>query len=125
MMVIPELQQPVTNWHAMRPDHEYNFQDWKIGGWEYSPVFIDLIDDFNQRKYYKAYAFTHNGTDRSGNYPEDYISGVPIAEIERMVFASRTLDSFKTKLKQYATANPNIARGLTERNINTLFECYE
>lgn len=47
------------------------------------------------------------------------------SEIENMVFSSHSLDAIKMKLKNYAIAYPMMARCLTEKNINTLFESYE
>lgn len=117
---------PVERWRDMKPDYNYNFQAWHIGQSEYSPIFIDLIDDYNQRKYFKAIDYKNNyRTNYAVNHPEDFISEVPISEIESMVFSSHSLGVIKMKLKNYAIAYPMMARCLTENNINTLFESYE
>lgn len=117
---------PVERWRDMKPDYNYNFQAWHIGQSEYSPIFIDLTDDYNQRKYFKAIDYKNNyRTNYAVNHPEDFISEVPISEIENMVFSSHSLGVIKMKLKNYAIAYPMMARCLTEKNINTLFESYE
>jgi len=60
------------------PD-DYNDQGWTQAKSqpEYSPLFIDLADDFNQREYY--YGDT--------NYPNDKLSGLSPATIQQMVFS--------------------------------------
>ncbi len=105
------------------PDVQYNFQymNFSEAGKAtgntaiYTPVFIDLYDDYNQSLYYYNNDPNH--------YPDDKIKDVEPAVIQLLVFLSVSFDEIKAKLiKDYCKyVNTN---NITEENINALFSVY-
>ena len=106
------------------PDTEYNYQAWDrtINSKQYTPLYIDLFDDFNQQTYYKnigRYLYT--------NYPNDDIH-MPIGLIEQIVFNTTSFSSAKQELLKFADMSMSIINGqwgLNKENINKLFKYYE
>ncbi len=102
------------------PD-KYNIQAWRYNHIpslnDYSPLFIDMIDGFNQREWY-----ANLGQDTTF-YPNDNVRIMGGAGlIEDLVFNNQTLAEIKEDLIQYiSTSDINIS---TE-DINDLFEIYE
>lgn len=111
---------------TMIPNFTYNFQKWDKASSlgtvykYYTPLFIDLIDDYNQRYYYK-------NIENNYNYPNDAICNIPIADIEKIVLKSKTFNDIKMRLINYAltTESANELYNLNEETINKLFEVYE
>ncbi|WP_141417563.1 hypothetical protein [Alistipes onderdonkii] len=95
----------------------YNIQAWYKGYSNYTPLFIDLIDDFNQR--------THQGNNPI--YPDDEIHDMPVSVVQDIVFRSKTFSDVKRLLLDYAAKNKHAAQlyNLTPETINRLFTVYE
>lgn len=106
----------------MTPDQQYNFQSWKSGSSAYTPLFIDLIDNYNQRTYY---SLKYKGSNVKLSYPDDKVSGFPISDLENLVYASTSISGFRQKLENYIVEHPSIGNGMTEENLEILFESYE
>lgn len=110
------------------PDLTHNRQGWTkslINQDEYharySPIYIDLYDNFNQQKYYALE--NPNYLD----YPNDDIH-MMVAALQNFVFNSTSIADIKQRLLEYVHSNPygaQAAFNLTEENINKLFEYYE
>ncbi|MBR6333967.1 MAG: hypothetical protein IKR77_06215 [Bacteroidales bacterium] len=92
-----------------------NYQDWqpgKLSGGKsncYTPLFVDLIDDVNQR-------FTH---DEPLQYPNDNISGYSLSYIQdNILVSSYGLSSFRDALSLHKI------NGVTDNDITLLMEYY-
>ena len=101
------------------PENNYNFQAWNPQAYDrnYTPLFIDLIDDFNQR--------THQGNNTI--YPDDEIHDMPVSVVQDIVFRSKSFSDVKRQLLDYAAKNKQVAQlyNLTSETINRLFTVYE
>lgn len=103
-------------------DLDYNFQyrdnqeDSREYYAKYTPVLIDLVDDYNQFLYYDS--------KDPEIHPNDEIKGFPAKEVENMTFSSRTFDDIKTKLKAYASNFPNNQYNITSSNVDAIFSVY-
>lgn len=101
------------------PDSQFNFNSWnKVSSDpDYTPIFIDLIDNLNQRQYYG----------NSKNYPDDVIHDMPVADVQRIAFKSKTFTDVKKELLSYAAQNQNSEKmyNLSSATITRLFETYE
>lgn len=86
------------------------------------PLFIDLIDSYNQRTYY---SLKYKGSNVKLSYPDDKVSGFPISDLENLVYASTSISDFRQKLENYIVEHPSIGNGMTEENLEILFESYE
>ena len=97
----------------------YNFQAWnpQVYDRNYTPLFIDLIDDFNQRAYHQGNTI----------YPDDEIHDMPVSVVQDIVFRSKTFADVKRLLLDYAAKNKYAAQlyNLTPETINRLFAVYE
>lgn len=103
------------------PDMQYNFQQWtRSYDRDYTALFIDLVDDYNQQTYFRI-----KGYSNFKNYPDDEIH-LPISIVQNIVFQSRTFADVKSKLLSLAASNSAYGRlyGLTAASINKLFESY-
>lgn len=114
----------------VEPDCHYNFQEWNSTGegeaYDYSPLFIDLIDDYNQRLYY-IYADTISNLNIQ-TIPNDDIHDIPISKIEDIVFQSTNIAQIKQILMSEVSllGRPyQILYNATNQTINNLFEVYE
>ena len=100
-------------------NNSYNFQVWNPRMYDrnYTPLFIDLIDDFNQR--------THQGN--NAIYPDDEIHDMPVSVVQDIVFRSKSFSDVKRLLLDYAAKNKQAAQlyNLTPETINRLFTVYE
>lgn len=109
----------VFNRLTTTPDNSYNFQLWNPQeyGRDYTPLFIDLLDDLNQRAY-------KNGNKK---YPDDEIHDMPVSVVQNIVFQSKTFAEVKQRLLTYAAENRYAATlyNLTPETINRLFAVYE
>lgn len=121
----------------IQPDYAYNYQGWSAIYTDenmrlnYTPLFIDLIDSYNQRNYWKSYNINFNKNIDITNYPDDRIH-FPISAIENIVFKSRSLSDVKTFVKTYAkeyiktqSMFEKISNPVNDENIDKLFETYE
>lgn len=103
-------------------DLNYNFQyrdndeDSRDYYAKYTPVLIDLVDDYNQLLYYKE--------QNPSIHPNDEIINFPAKEVENITFSSKTFGDIKTKLKTYASDFPNNQYNITSSNIDALFSVY-
>ncbi|MBE6210310.1 MAG: hypothetical protein E7130_01580 [Rikenellaceae bacterium] len=125
-----------TYW--ITPDMKYNYQAWYTDRQpNYTPLFIDLIDNFNQNEYYQAKlneppsvdgtnAYNPNLPPQPSAYPIDRINNMPPSLVENIVFNNTSIAGIKADLVQYAQDNPTEAAeyNLTEQNINQLFYYY-
>ena len=95
---------------------QYNEQEWPFVGrnLRYSPMFIDLIDNFNQRDYY----YIEKPNDYM-SYPNDYITGYTFAVLGNILKDAYAPHSLKTGLRA------NKPAGVTDADIDVLFELYE
>ena len=59
------------------------------------------------------------------SYPDDKVSGFPISDLENLVYASTSISDFRQKLENYIVEHPSIGNGMTEENLEILFESYE
>ena len=103
------------------PD-DYNIQSWKYSPnytlLNYSPLFIDITDGFNQREWYQN--LNYSGLT---NYPNDKIrvnGGTEL--IEDLVFNNTTLSGVKSDLLQYISEK---SYEISTDDVNDLFEIYE
>lgn len=103
------------------PD-DYNIQSWKYSPnytlLNYSPLFIDITDGFNQREWYQN--LNYSGLT---NYPNDKIrvnGGTEL--IEDLVFNNTTLSGVKSDLLQYISEE---SYEISTDDVNDLFEIYE
>ena len=94
-------------------DHAFNNRtDWPIitGDIAYSPIFIDLVDNINQRFVYH-FGDTH--------YPNDIITGYSLENINKNILTnSYGISSLKSSVKN------NIIAGVTDAAIDELFSLY-
>lgn len=101
-------------------DNKYNFQSRPVSDNDYylnyTPAFIDLVDDYNQLLYYNNV--------NPQIHPNDDIKNFPPSEIEHIVFSSKTFDEVKSKLKSYAASHPDNAYNMTAGNIDNIFAVY-
>lgn len=77
-----------------------NLQKEKPGETYYSPIFIDFIDNSNQRLYYKS-----RGNNDYEQYPDDVIHDVPVTILQNIVLNNLGFGKIKDKLKDYARDN--------------------
>lgn len=100
-----------------------NRQQWRKNSNEYTPLFIDLYDDINQRDYYYYYNENHNTNIDISSYPNDnvHINNAPL--IENIAINSKSFSEVKTKLLQKITDGS--LKNVSTSSINTLFESYE
>jgi len=73
----------------------------------YSPMFIDLVDDYNQKNVY------------GNNYPDDKVTGYTMANLSRIALNSYGLSSLKSTLKNRKPQD------VTDAQIDLLFKRYE
>ena len=81
--------QSAQSWHGI--------DNWDSIIFNYSPLFIDLVDDFNQRDYYLELTpncYYHG-------YSDDNIAGVPAEIVENIAFGSKNQDDFVNQAKKY------------------------
>lgn len=104
---------------AYSPD-KYNKQNWLYdelnASRHYNPLFIDIYDNFNQKKWMDG------DEDITPNIPNDNISIRNCAFIEDIVFNNGTVTEVKNDVISYVIAN-NLDISTTD--INNLFELYE
>lgn len=118
--------------YMITPDHQYNFQKWNthIGDtfMDYTPLFIDMSDDMNQRYYYELMESTKGTISHPEYYPDDDVAFLPAEAIENFVFNSTSFAEIKWALEKYVLDNPELRDddmyNFTAENINKLFECY-
>ena len=79
---------------------------------DYSPVFIDLIDNVNQRT-------LNSGLLPNYEFPDDNVTGFTIAELRGVLRKTFSLADLKKNVKALRT-DPTILS-----NIDKLFETYE
>lgn len=104
-----KLGNKYSNSTALTYNHYRGNQSWLRSdpNWEYSPLFIDLMDDFNQRTYYGS------------NYPNDNIKGYPLSNIFNHILKdSYGINSFEKAIKKYKLT------GVTDVDIENLLEFY-
>lgn len=95
------------NWALLRTDNSKN-----IRSMDYSPVFIDLMDTFNQRSYW---GYDHIKYE----YPEDNVSGFTLSELKGLLRKSFSISDLKKNVKTLRSDSTELA------NIDKLFETYE
>ena len=85
-----------------------NQEDWPNhnGSWEYSPIFIDLMDDINQ-------------SDFRPDVPNDLISGYTLSFIQDNILVdARGFSSLRDAIKAYKIS------GVTDADVDELFALY-
>lgn len=83
---------------------QYN---WPLSNLSYSPLFIDLVDNLNQKIKY------------GGNLPDDNVSGYNMAQLNLILLKSYGLSSFKQEVKSKKPV------GVTDAQLDLLFKRYE
>lgn len=111
------------------PDDNHNRQQWRRSQKEgnyglstYTPLYIDLFDDFNQQTFY----FSTNRYYYE-DLPNDDIT-LPVSILEPLVFNSRSFSEVKHRLLEYSYSCSDTEIelfGIMEDNIHKLFEYYE
>lgn len=113
-----ELGNKYSNTTAKNYNHERGSQTWRKSNtnWEYSPIFIDLIDDFNQRySGYNSGAYHYGST----SYPDDKITGYTLSYINNNILKdSYGLSSLRDAVKD------NKKSGVTDTDVDDLFALY-
>lgn len=106
-------------------DFAYNFQervftiDQDLNEFyqEYTPIFVDLYDDYNQLVYYDYQFYTI--------HPNDNIHGLTPDQIMYYAFFSTSFEELKNALIQIANNYPSNPYGITEENVEDLFSVYD
>lgn len=115
LSVFPEAQS--QNW----PYSNRNLSELK-NNIEYSPIFIDLIDDVNQRDYMNNGWFSMiPRTTTSSNLPNDLISDFSIKQIQDNISSFKSYSDVRDYVK-------NVWAGSNKRKqeiVNELFSIYE
>ena len=111
------------------PDNNHNWQNWNnaidksyTNHYTYTPLYIDLYDDYNQQEYYR-----YINSPIYDKYPDDDIH-ITASILQNFVFKSRSFEDMKLNLHNYVRSYTNYAQSkfnLTEENINKLFSYYE
>ncbi len=102
------LGQKYLSPQALSYNFNYGYQSWYLGRNDfYTPLFIDLIDDFNQKTYY-------NGDNR----PDDKVKNYTLSSIESILFGVRDYEVLKAMLKM------NKPVGVTDGDIDDLINYY-
>ena len=133
------------NKQIMIPDDYYNYQTWKTDSNEqvYTPLCIDLVDDYNQFEYYvvrNLYNSSNTGPIVETNeyldptFPQPYIPSeypidnvcIPPQLIESFVFNNTSIDGIKNTIMQYIQNHPDESAtfNLTEHSVGQLFYNY-
>jgi hypothetical protein len=93
---------------AINYNHEGGNQTWtkSLENWEYSPIFIDLIDNYNQRE-------------MGSIYPNDLITGFSLSYLNSNILRdSYGLTSLSAEIKEHKVS------GVTNSNVDELFTLY-
>ena len=101
---------------TIEEDMQYNFQDWNTAEYtkdDYIPIFIDVLDDYNQRG---------NKGELKGNYPYDAVCYNNIFNLQNAVFGSSDFMQVKNKLTMYTNS---LTPAFTPANLEILFNYYE
>lgn len=107
-----------SNTTAQNYNHESGMQTWRKSqsDWEYSPIFVDLIDNFNQRNSGSNSGTWHTG---STNYPNDRIAGYTLSYINyNILHDSYGLSSLRDAVKSHKLT------GVTDADVDDLFALY-
>ncbi len=104
--------------YAVRFNHQDGIQDWVKSqtDWEYSPIFIDLMDNFNQRYSGSTGNFWHTG---NVIYPDDRVSGYTLSYLNSFILR----DSYGYTSLRDAVKNHKLT-GITDKDIDDLFLLY-
>jgi hypothetical protein len=95
-----------------------NQLDWPNhgGSWEYTPIFIDLMDNFNQRNSGTIGGAWHTG---SINFPDDRVSGYSLSFIQNNILQDAYgISSLLQAVKR------NKINSVTDADLNRLFSLY-
>lgn len=105
---------------------KYCLQQWNVRKNHYTPIFIDILDDFNQKLFFITWLQYYETNEGStiDNYPNDAVclDNISIAYLQNVVFNNHTLNVVKNIL--LSTENPNSADSQYHQ-INELFNFYE
>ena len=96
-------------------DNQYNFQDWnnKTGNKTYPPIFVDILDNYNQSNYDINYYYP---------LPDDDVHLRDIKVLEHIVYTSTTFAEVKNRMIAYSNS---MIIGLDNTSIDKLFTYYE
>lgn len=82
--------------------HKYNLQEMTLkryqenAQWQkYTPIFIDLVDDSNQKEYIRIFG---EEKEKEGVYPDDNVCIKNYITLQRIVYASKTFAQLKQNL---------------------------
>lgn len=126
-----DIYSPYIEGTTYREPNRHNRQTWNrslLNGSDkkhyskYTPIYIDLYDDFNQQQYYRS---INNAN--YFNYPDDDINLQNISILQSFIFHTTSFSEMKNTLhifrRTFFSREP--AGKLTEENINKLFSYYE
>lgn len=101
--------------NRMIPDNKFNFQILFIDDhfMVYTPLFIDLYDDYNQWDYFNR-----------DPYPNDVVSGMLPTLLEDIVYNSVNFYWVADHLRTYADDNPNNLYNLNQSTITEILQPY-
>lgn len=105
--------------------NSYNFQIWPLGlsTLKYSPVFIDLMDNENQREYFYAKGMQNNwqkpDDHKYNEYPNDNVKNFSIRELQSLLKTTKTIEELRENVKRLSNLQGNSTTA-----INTLFIKY-
>lgn len=95
-------------WALLKTDYSKNLKSM-----DYSPIFIDLIDNYNQRNTYNQTTYPDY------EFPDDNVTGFTIAELRSILRKSFSVSDLKKNVKALRTDSTILS------NIDKLFETYE
>ena len=104
----------------------YCLQSWSLKESHYTPIFIDILDDYNQRDFFTIAYNNDNLT--TGEIPDDFpndevcLDNINIAYLQNVVFNNHTLNAVKNILLSTEDANDANSQ---YHQINELFNFYE
>lgn len=89
----------------------------------YSPIFIDLIDDENQKDYYHGVAINNNWQNVNDRmykeYPDDQVKNFTIGELQNLLKTTKTLEDLQIGVKRLSNLHGNSTSA-----IDNLFKKY-
>lgn len=127
-----DIYSPYIEGTTYREPNRHNRQTWNrslLNGSDkkhyskYTPIYIDLYDDFNQQQYY----YSINNTNYF-NYPDDDIHIYNIKKIQDLIFNSTSFTDTKNQLLNYRqifSIKDCREFNISEENITKLFSYYE
>lgn len=99
--------------------NDFNFQKWPFSEGAnlttpraqlflpYSPIFIDLMDNENQRDYFFALTMKDNYDYKYANYPNDNVKDFTISELQNLLKTVNSIEELRDKVKTLPNLHGN------------------